>query len=322
MKYDVFMWTRTFDSDYTWLNKPDYMPISVQGTCQSVITAVQNGSNNFAETDWYSGFYYLRVNGCCLLARVAKTVYTANDGQNIVSFEGVCVREEDEHHLFYNIPNVINRLFPPARSFRAKYEEQGAMDAVLEVDGVMKPFSTEISPTMHPAVKSNPAFINLLKFIAFSAKPGSFMFGKNMRALSEQVSVANLNITRIFDFDNTDKAGVDEMSFVNAYNPLNIEYTPPVATGRDKVAVNLLVQEPTEDKYRYRWVIMPWDSSIKDANRVRYSTKFYDIGDRVELARLELQKESIRKYLLDNGWTKQPIGLRFEKDVFEREVKS
>jgi hypothetical protein len=65
---------------------------------------------------------------------------------------------------------------------------------------------------------------------------------------------------------------------------------------------------------------MPWDSSVSDSNRVRYSTKFFDMDDRVDLSALELQKDAIRKFLLSSGWTKQAFGLRFEKDVFRRET--
>jgi hypothetical protein len=322
MKYDVFMYTRTFDADYAWGNKPDYMPPGIQETCQSIIALARDSSfDSLNEGDWYSCFYYLRVAGCCLLARLAKTVYTDNNDQSIFTFEGVAVPETEERLLFYNIPNLVNELMPPAKSFRAKYEESGFVAETFEVEGVVPLFGTDVLVMIHPALKSTPAFRNLLQHIAFSTTPTGFMFGKNARTFSNYVSKANLQIEKVFDADNPDPSGVDEGAFMNAYKPLEVPYTAPIATGRDKVTVNLFVQETGENEYRYKWVVMPWDTSTKDGNRVRYSTRFYDIHDQVELSKLELQKEAIRKYLLDSGWTKQQFGLRFEKDIFQREVK-
>ncbi|MCL1831818.1 MAG: hypothetical protein FWG45_02770 [Oscillospiraceae bacterium] len=325
MKYDVFMWTRTFDADYGWVVKPDYMPDKVQKTCQSIINLARNDSfAAISESDWCSGFYYLRVDGCCLLARVAKTVYLDRNDEPIISFEGVCVRALDERLLFYNIPNLINKFFPPARSFRTKYDETGSLEGTIQLtdeEMVLKPFATELPSVIHPALKNNTAFAHLLKFIAFTNNRTGFMFGKGMNNFANYVSKANLKLEFVFDYDKPESPGVDENSFTDNYKPLTIDYNAPIATGQDKVAVNLFIQETGENTHRYKWVIMPWDSSVKDGNRVRYSTKFYDVTNQIELSRLELQKEAIRKFLLNSGWTKQRYGLRFEKDIFQREVK-
>jgi hypothetical protein len=248
-------------------------------------------------------------------------VYTDRDEQSIISFEGVVVQEEDEKQLFYNIPSLINELLPPAKSLRAKFEERGTISETLNIEMVVKPFATTVPAMIHPALKTSPAFRNLLKFISFSEQPAGFMFGTNSKTFANYVSKANLQLERVFDFAQPDPPGVDESAFENGYKPLVVDYTPPVATGRDAVTVNFFIQENGDGKHRYKWIVMPWDSSTKDGNRVRYSTKFYDIHDRVELSKLELQKEAIRNYLLDCGWTKQQFGLRFEKDTFQREVK-
>ncbi|MCL1881431.1 MAG: hypothetical protein FWF76_04565 [Oscillospiraceae bacterium] len=323
MKYDVFMWTRTFDNNYSWFNKPAYMPINIQETCQS-LTALTNsdGFASLSEGDWYSNFYYLKANGCCLLARVSKTTYNDSNGYPIVSFEGVVVRDEEEHRLFYNIPNLISSLLPPSQSFRAKYEDQGFIDDTFEVEQIVKPFSVEAPPMLHPALKNNDAFNNLLKFIAFTEKRSGFMFGKNVRAFSELVSRTSLNITHIFDYDLPDSPEVDENSFQKAYKPIECGYIPPVATGQEQVTISLMLNETGDNTYKYKWLILPWEADADGNKRIRYSTDFSDINDSVELAKLELQKESLHKFLTDNGWKKKEFGLRFEKDIFQREEVS
>jgi hypothetical protein len=317
MKYDVFMWTRTFDRDYEWINKPDYVPTGLNKTCQSIMALTDKESfYGLSEDDWYSNFFYLRMKGCCLLARLARTMYGDADGNSIISFEGVSVKAEDERRLFCNLPSLINEFLPPARSFRQMFEEEQSMPDTFSTDNILTPFCAEVPDDIHPAVIHNPAFRNLMKFTAFTSQKAGFMFGNHARAFAVYVNQKSLGVDYIFDFENPDPIDVDEGSFINAYTPLQFKYNPPTATGKDKVAISLAVQETSDSAFKYRWVVMPWEA--KEGTKVRYSTKFYDISDRVELARLELQKEAIKKFLIANGWTKEQHGLRFEKDTFQR----
>jgi len=259
---------------------------------------------------------------CCVLARVAKTQYIDSDRQKIISFEGVSVRPENEKQLFYQIPNLINEMLPPGRSFRALLEENGEMSDEFEFEPVLDPFDgLNIPREVHPDVKNNDAFKNLMKFTAFAEQPSAFIFGRNARDFSGFVDLQKLGIEYIFDYTNPDSPNVDENAFNDNYIPIVCEYKAPVPTGSDKVAIKLLVKENGENSYKYRWEAKPWDSSVSESNRARYVSKYYEIGDRVSLAKLELQKESMKKFLLDKGWSKQQFGLRFERDTFNREVR-
>jgi hypothetical protein len=322
MKYDVFMRTRTTDHDYSWVNKPDYMPKSVYDTCKSIIALCESESfAGLTADDWYSNFFYLRTSGCCLLARVAKTNYTSSDNQSIISFEGVAVKSESERRLFYNIPNLINELMPPAKSFRTRLDEDGSMPDVFSFEPLIDPFDggTNLPAEINFDLNNNTAYSNLLKFTAFTEKSAGFIFGKNAKAFSALIDLKDMGFDYIFDFEQPDSVSVNENAFFESYKPVSFEYKKPVPTGIDKVAVKLLVQEAGQNSYKYKWEMKPWDSSVKDVNRARYATQFYEIGDQVELAKLELQKEGIKKFLVDNGWTKQTYGLRFERDTFKRE---
>jgi hypothetical protein len=318
MKYDVFMRTRTSDRDYEWFNRPNYMPMGVFNVCRSIAGLCENNSfDGLSQADWYSNFFYLRIEGCCILLRVARTHYTASDGQSITSFEGVTVRDEYEKQLFYNIPALINEL--SAKSFRERLEEEGAVPDVLEFETKFNPFDATVPDGIKLNIEHNSAYDNLLKFTAFTDKFTGYMFGKNAKDFSLAVDKAKLGLKYVFDFNSGDDAGVNANSFTESYRPICCEYNAPVATGTDKVAINILVQETGESSYRYRWEIKPWDNSVKDSARLRYVTQFFNVEDRIELARLELQKESIKKFLLDTGWEKQPIGLRFDKNTYQRE---
>jgi hypothetical protein len=319
MKYDVFMKTRTYDRDYEWVNKPNYMPNGMYETCKSLIGLCESDDfSSLGTEDWHSNFFYLRLDGCCMLARVAKTSYTTSTGQHILSFEGVCVRDEQENQLFYNIPGIINELLPPAKCFRTRFEEEGSMSDTIDVDWLPDPFSGNVPDEVHPTVENNVAYKNLLKYTAFTDKPVGYMFGKNVRDFAGHVDKGGLGLIYVFDFNDPDTPNVDENTFKDNYDALVCEYKELVPTGKDKVAINLFVQETGEDSYRYSWIIKPWDDGVKDSKRVRYATRFYDVGNSIELAKLELQKESIKKFLIDNGWTKQPVGLRFEKDTYQQ----
>ena len=103
------------------------------------------------------------------------------------------------------------------------------------------------------------------------------------------------------------------------YNPIVCNYVEPQSTGKDKVAICLFMQQTGEGTYRYRWEVRPWDSTVRDSNRPRFVTKYYDIRDKIELAKLELEKESIKSFLLDSGWTRIGASLRFTRDLYTRE---
>jgi hypothetical protein len=322
MKYDVFMRTRTFDRDYDWVNKPDYIEASRFAACKSIIALCENPAfNHLSPEDWYSNFYYLKMDGFCLLARVAKTQYTTADGQSIISFEGVSVPAENEKRLFCNIPNLINEMLPPAKSFRSKLEEDGVMPSEFEVEDLLDPFNvTDMPSEVHPDIKNNQAFANMMRLTAFSEKTSGFIFGKNAKAISTMVNREELGVYYVFDYNAPDAVNVNENAFNDNYKPIVLEYKDPVPTGTDKVAIKLLVKETGENSYRYRWEAKPWDGSgVTDGNKARFLSKFYDIPDRVELVKLELQKESLTRFLIDKGWKKGQYGLRFEKDTFKRE---
>jgi hypothetical protein len=321
MRYDVFMRIRTNEGDYQWVNRPAYVPENMHEICESITSLCENPSfNGLSWDDWDSNFFYLRTERCCLLARVANTKYTDSDNQSITSFEGIAVRAENENSLFYHIPSLINDLLPPAKSFYAMFVEEGSMPDVFEADLLLNPFDGyRIPMEAHPAVTNNAAYRNLLKFTAFAEKPTGYIFGKNARAFSEHLDMGKLGLQYVFDFNNPDEPAVSESTFTENYVPLVCEYRPQSPSGRDKVTINLFVQETKNNKHKYRWMIKPWDSSVKDSKRSRYVTDFFEIEDRVELAKLELQKESIKRFLLDSGWTKQAIGLRFERDIYQRE---
>jgi hypothetical protein len=314
------MRTRTFDREYGWVNKPDYIQASGFGICKSIIALCENDA--FAHLnweDWYSNFYYLRMGEFCLLARVAKTQYISDDDQSIISFEGVSVRTENEKSLFHNLPNIINELLPPAKSFRARLEEDGSMPDIYGIQPLLHPFNTDVIPDeVHPDVKHNDAFANLMKFTAHSEKPAGFIFGKNARAFSGHVDRHTLGIDYIFDYNDPDPVNVNENGFEENYRPIVCEYKEPVPTGSDKVAIKLLVKETGANSYKYRWEAKPWDGSVTESTKSRYTSKYYEITDRVELVQLELQKESLKKFLIDKGWKKQLYGLRFERNTFKR----
>jgi hypothetical protein len=321
MKYDVFMRTRTLDRDYDWVNKPDYIATSGFAVCRSIIALCENSEfDNLSPDDWFSNFYYLRMEGCCVLARVAKTSYVSSDGHAIISFEGVSVKPENEKRLFHNIPNLVNELFPPAKSFRERLEDDGVMTGEFKFEMLLDPFDGVTVPSeIHDDLKNNEAFKNMMKLTAYAEKPSSFIFGKNAKAFADLVDKSELGIDYVFDFDSPDSVKVSENAFDNMYDPITVDYKAPVATGDDKVAIKLFIQERGENVHRYRWEAKPWDSSVEDSNRARYVSPYYDITDRVELAKLELQKEALYKLLVDKGWKKQQYGLRFERDTFKRE---
>jgi hypothetical protein len=313
------MRTGTYDGDYDWVKRPEFMSANVHEACRSIIELCdleQFGA--LSPEEWYSNFYYLRIEKCCMLARVAKTKYTRSDKQNIISFEGVAVDAEHEKRLFYNVPGLINELLPPAKSFRARFEEEGSIPDTFEIDSFLNPFEV-IHEEVHPAVENNRAYSNLLKFTSFTPKPEGYVFGKNAADFSACLDRVKLGLTYVFDFANPDLPDVDENVFDESYKPLSYEHKPLEATGKDKAAICLFIQETGDNSYKYRWEVKPWDSSVRDSNKARYVTKFYEFNDRVELAKLELQKESLRRFLTLNGWEKQPLGLRFEKDVFQRD---
>ncbi|MCL1866121.1 MAG: hypothetical protein FWF82_01790 [Oscillospiraceae bacterium] len=321
MKYDVFMRTRTFDRDYDWVNKPDYISANTFGACKSIIALCENPMfGELSVEDWYGNFYYLRMEECCVLARVARTQYATPDGQSIISFEGVAVKKENERRLFHNIPNLINELLPPSKSFRAVFEEDGAMPVETGFENHINPFDLNNVPDdIHPDIKNNQAFRNLMSFTAFADKPAGFVFGRNARAFSALVERDELGLFHIFDFDNPDSVTVNENGLTDSYTPVTCDYKQPIATGEDKVAIQLLVKETGDNSYRYRWEAKPWDSSVSEHNRARFISPYYDIGDRVGLAKLELQKEALKQFLIDKGWKKGQFGLRFVRDTFKRE---
>ena len=319
MKYDVFMRTRTYENDYTWLNKPDYMPSDMYQTCRTVIALREKDSfDSLTEDDWYGNFFYIKAGGCCLLARMAKTHYSDSFGRSIYSFEGVSVKKEHEMRLFLNIPNLINTMLPPAQSFRMRFEEEESMSDIFETEPTINPLkSADIPKEVHPILKNNAAFRNMLKFIAYTDKPAGFIFGKNAKAFANYVNLSSLGIEHVFDFDNPASVDVDENAFKNNYKPISCEYVKPAATGIEKTAVYLQIQEVGE-AYRYCWQVRQLGGSD---NKLRYHTEFYNFTDRVQLAKLELQKESIKSFLIDNGWKKQQVGLRFEKEIFARNAE-
>lgn len=322
MKYDVFMRTCTHDGNYDWVNRPGYMPANMHETCKSIIDLCHNQTfDNLSWDDWGSNFFYLRTDRCCILARIIKTKHTGAGDKSIVSFEGISVRTANENKLFYNIPGLINDFLPPAESFRSKFEEEGEVKDVFEADPFFDPFDGyKIPVEVHPAVMNNEAYRNLLKFTAFTEKPCGYIFGRNARAFSEQLDLGKLGIDYVFDFENPDFPDVNENALADNYSPIVCEYNKPEPTGRDKVAICLLVQETEKSNHhKYRWVIRPWDASVKDSKRARYVTKFFEFDDKIELAKLALQKESIAKFLVNNGWDKQVVGLRFERDIYQRE---
>ncbi|MCL1904223.1 MAG: hypothetical protein FWF94_07390 [Oscillospiraceae bacterium] len=316
MKYDVFMGVRGQDGGYSWLNRPSYMPNDTLESCNKIIALCENETfGDLDWDDWGSNFFYLRTDRCCLLARAIKTK------KDLVSFEGISVRADNENSLFYNVPSLINDLLPPAKSFYAVYEEEGAVNDIFEAHPLLNPFDGYKVPVdVHPAVMNNQAYRSLLKFTAFIDKPTGFMFGKNARALSEQLNIEKLGISYVFDFENPDSPEVNENVFNENYTAVNCEYTKPTPTGRDKVSICLFIQETNNNHHKYRWVVRPWDTSVKDSKRARYVTKYFEFDDKIELAKLELQKESISKFLINNGWAKQAVGLRFERDIYQREV--
>ncbi|MCL1789078.1 MAG: hypothetical protein FWG33_01840 [Oscillospiraceae bacterium] len=321
MKYDVFMRTCTQDGGVNWVNRPSYMPQNTHEYCNKIIALCENEVFEDLNRDkWGSNFFYLRTDRCCILARVIKTDQIGSDNKRATSFEGISVRAEYENSLFYNIPSLINDLLPPARSFRAIFEEDGTVNDVFEARPLLNPFDGYKVPVdVHPDVMNNAAYRNLLKFTAFTEKPTGFMFGKNSRVFAEHLDTEKLGLRYIFDFENPDFPDVNENVFKENYVTVHCEYKKPVPTGRDKVSVCLLVQETKNNHHKYRWVVKPWDSSVKDSKRARYVTQFFEVENKIELAKLELQKESISKFLANNGWTKQAIGLRFERDIYQRE---
>jgi len=320
MKYDVFMRTRTFDRDYEWVNKPDYIATSSFAVCKSIIALCENPAfESMSEEDWFSTFYYLRMDGCCVLARVAKTSYVTADEHSIISFEGISVKSENEKRLFHNIPNIIDELMPPSKSFRAKLEDDKKVSSEYSSSTMINPFGeSKLPDSIHPDLKDNDAFENMMKFTSYAERPQSFVFGKNAKAFCEFVDKSELGIEYVFDFDNPDSVKVNENGFDNMYEPIICEYKPPVPSGDDKVAVKMYMQERGDNVHRYRWEAKPWDSSVEDSNRARYVSRFYDIFDRVELAKLELEKDALTKLLIDKGWRRQQFGLRFERDTFKR----
>ncbi|MCL2070721.1 MAG: hypothetical protein FWH07_00610 [Oscillospiraceae bacterium] len=322
MKYDVFMRTCTHDGDYDWVNRPDYMPENLHEAFGSVLALCENPAfDELSWDDWGSNFFYARTDRCCFLARIVKTKYIGSNNQSIISFEGISVKAQNENYLFYNIPSLINDLLPPAKSFRATFEEEGFVSEVFEADPLLNPFDGyRIPAEVHPAVMNNAAYRNLLKFTAFTEKPTGFIFGKNAKAFSDYLDIDKLGMSYVFDFQNPDSPDVNENAFYDNYTPLVCEYKKPVPTGSDKVTICLFVQETKNNHHKYRWVLKPWDSSVKDSKRARYVTEFFEFEDRVELCKLELQKESITKFLINNGWTKQAVGLRFERDIYQREI--
>lgn len=318
MKYDIFMRTRTLTGQYSWIYKPDYMPEDVYKTCQSIIALREKQSfDSLSEEDWYGNFFFVKAGGCSMLARIAKTVYTDSFGRNIYSFEGVSVKPENELRFFYDIPNLINAMLPPSKSFRALYEENEELSRFYEAESPINPLKSVKPPKeVHPAVKNNSAFANLMKFISYSDKAEGFIFGKNAKTFAGYINKSALEIKRVFDFKDPDPVRLSEKAFTDNYKPLVCEYVKPVPLGKENVSVYLLIKEGIGDKYKYCWQIRDFNGE-KNAPP-KYSTKFYDITDRVFLSTLELQKESLKKFLEESGWKKQQYGLRFEKEIFAK----
>ncbi|MDR0197495.1 MAG: hypothetical protein LBI36_04675 [Oscillospiraceae bacterium] len=315
MKYDVFMRTRTFGGDYTWVNKPDYMPADVYKTCQSIIALREKQSfDSLGEDDWYGNFFFIKAGGCCMLARMAKTKYSDSYGRSIFSFEGVSVKSEAEKRLFLDVPNLINAMLPPAKSFRARFEEEGSVPDVFEVESPINPLrSASVPREVHPAVKKNAAFRNLLAFIAYSGKPDGFIFGGKAKAFSSYVNKSALGIKSVFDFEHPEPVSVRENAFTESYKPVSCGYAKPVAIGKERTAVYIVIKERGKDVYEYCWQVRSLDGE-----GAKYKTKSYNITDRLLLNTLEVQKESIKKFMTECGWKKQQYGLRFEKTAFAR----
>jgi len=318
MKYDVFMRSRTYTGQYGWLAKPDYMPDDIYKTCQSIIALREKQSfDPLTQEDWYGNFFFVKAGGCALLARIAKTSYTDSFGRGIYSFEGVCVKQENEKRFFYDIPNLINALLPPSKSFRAILEETEEVPKFYEADSHINPLKSAKPPKeVHPAVKNNQAFANLMKFIAYSDKAEGFIFGKNAKTFAGYVNKSALEIKRVFDFTDPDPARVSEKAFLESCKPFKCEYEKPVSQGKENISVYLVVQEAPNQKYKYGWQIRKVGS--EPSALPKYSTKLYDINDRMSMASLELQKECLKKFLEEQGWKKQQFGLRFEKEIFAK----
>jgi len=316
MKYGVFMRSRSHTGQYGWICKPDYMPDDIYKTCQSIIALREKHSfDAFTEEDWYGNFFFVKADGCVLLARIATTVYKDSFDRNIYSFEGVCAKAENEKRFFYDIPNLINAMLPPARSFRAAYETEGEIPKFFESDSAINPLKSAKPPKeVHPAVKNNPAFANLMKFVAYSEKADGFIFGKNARAFAGYVNKSALEIKRVFDFTEPDPARVSEKAFLDNYKPIECEYVKPVLIGKESVAVYLVVQEAPNNKYKYCWQVKSFDGD--KFSPPKFTTRFYDVDDKLSLATLELQKESLKRFLEEQNWKKQQFGLRFEKEIF------
>ena len=313
MKYDVFMRTRTYSGDYDWIRKPEYMPADVYKTCQSIIALRERQNfDRLSEEDWYGNFFFIKAGGCSMLARMAKTKYSDSFGRSIFSFEGVCVKTENEKRFFLDIPNLINAMLPPAKSFRVLFEEEEAVPDTFETESPINPLkSAEVPMHVHPDVKHNDAFKTLMKLTAY-ADPEGFIFGKNARDFSDYTNKSIMGIKHVFDFENPDDANVREAAFDEKYNPIVCNYAEPVPTGVEKTAVYLFIQE-TDGAYRYQWQIRQYGT---EERAVKYATRFYDINDRVPMKTLEIQKESIKGFLTAQGWKKQELGLRFEKETY------
>ncbi|MCL2634784.1 MAG: hypothetical protein FWD34_09765 [Oscillospiraceae bacterium] len=315
MNYDIFMRTRTYSGDYDWINRPPYMPADIYKTCQSLIALREKQNfDHLTENDWYGNFFFIRAGGCAMLARMAKTKYVDSFGRSIFSFEGVCVRAEHEKRFFMDIPNLINAMLPPSKSFRTMFEEEEkALSGTYEVNSEINPLKDTPVDDMelHPDLKGNEALKNLINLISNSGTPEGFIFGRDAREFSSFINKSAMGIKHIFDFYEPDKIAVVE----NSYKPITCDYIEPKPTGTDKTALYLYIQERGKDTYKYCWQIRKLET---DERAVKFTTKTYDITDRLLLSTLELQKESIKGFLTDSGWKKQEFGLRFEKDTYTR----
>ncbi|MDR0221979.1 MAG: hypothetical protein LBI38_00355 [Oscillospiraceae bacterium] len=318
MKYGVFMRTRTYGGDYTWINKPDYMPADIYKTCQSIIALREKQTfDALSEEDWYGNFFYIKAGGCCMLARMAKTKYSDSYGRSIFSFEGVSVKSENEKRFFLDIPNLINAMLPPTKSFRARFEEEESVPDVFTAESPINPLrSASVPREVHPAVKNNAAFKNLMNFIAYSEAPSGFIFGARAKDFSSYVNKTALGIKNIFDYERPEPASVRENAFAEKYRPVSCDYKKPAATGTEKTAVYIVVRERGREVYEYCWQVC----SLENGG-AKFTTKYYQVNDRLLLPALELQKESIVNFLVESGWKKQQYGLRFEKETFAREGK-
>lgn len=284
MKYDVFLFTRDENVDYSWKLRPAYLPYKLYEYLRTVTT--MSDANNIEDVVWSKVLFGFEYEGISIILR--STITDSRDcfGRSIITFEGLCVKNACIRN-YKDLPNLVYWFYNSGKLIRDMYFDGEISDGEVDIPEVYDVFY-DSHFNIDVDILNNNGFKNLLYDSISNVMKYSFIIGENVEEIYDRIS-------EIYGINNCYLLSCDEEKKSNF--TLEVENENISSEEIEKETVTVFIQfSKGQKKGEYRWIVKDMDGEI-----VFESSKII-IDKSVNSNEILLQGMKLEKYLSILGY--------------------